>query len=179
MNQWEQKIRLKESKLHTDRQTKSGTKKPDLLGYELEDVMLSDFMVWAFNTHTDPQLRRCVFHIENEGTFGGKFGAMQGAISKGKGKRKGVLDVESVYLGLDCWLEFKLLNGGFEKEQLDFISDLISWNKDVYIIRCFDFFKFVFEEIIMKGTRLGGGVWTTIEQVKNQLTFLNSSVIFL
>ncbi len=174
MNIWEQKIRIKESEIHTDLfvQHKNGTKspKPNIVGYLKEDAMLSDYMVWLNNTHTDDQIRRSIFHIENEGTFGGKYGAMQGAISKGKGKKKGVLDVCSVYMGNVLFMEFKLNSSGtFSDEQLDIIGDLQSWSICVFVIRSFDFFKFCIEEVILKGLRLGGGIWVNREQIKNKL----------
>ena len=128
--------------------------------------MLSEFMVWVNNTYIDPALRISVFHVENEGNFGGKQGMISGAISKAKGKKKGVLDVPSVYLGMLCFLEFKIQDREFSDEQLFFIKCLISWKVDVFIIKKFDFFKFVFEEIIMKKTYLGGGVWNSINQIK-------------
>lgn len=168
MNFWEQKIRHKESELHTNLKTKSGKKLPDLIGYNSEDLQLSDYMVWAYNTHNDPILRQSYFHVKNEGTRGGMEGARDGAIDKGKGKKKGVLDVESVYLGNMLWFEFKPSWGKFSDEQLTFISSLIGWKKDVFIIKenQFDFFKYIFENILMRGIALGGGVWTSIEQVK-------------
>lgn len=152
MNKLEQKIRDKEATVD---------------GYKLEDLMLSDFMVWLYNTYIQPEIRISIFHIENEGSFGGEYGAMQGAISKGKGKRKGVLDVCSVYEGILSWMEFKLPKiGKFSNEQLTFIGLQVGWDRDVFIIRNFDFFKFVVENILLQGVYLGGGIFTTIEQVK-------------
>ena len=173
MNQWEQKIRASESFLHKNRLTihkdKTKSPKPDLLGYDNEDTMLAEFMTWANNTHIYPSLRRTVFHVENEGNIGGEEGARQGAQSKAKGKKKGVLDVTSVYLGVTCFLEFKLKSGTFSDEQLDFISDVTSWGMDVFIIVNFDFFKFVYENIVMKGVRLGGSVWVNEAQIRAKL----------
>ncbi len=124
MNKWEQKIRICEQEWHRDLFIKhrNGTKSklPDVQGYILEDAMLSDCMVWLNNTHKPHEIKLkngnivneliSIYHIENEGTFGGKYGAMQGAISKGKGKKKGVLDLCSNYLGLTCYIEAKLEN---------------------------------------------------------------------
>ncbi len=171
MNQWEKKIIFKEVEVHTNRKTKKGKLLPDLVGYNNEDLMLSDYMVWVTNTH--PVLDLSIFHIENEGNTGGLQGSIQGAISKGKGKKKGVLDVESIYLGIMNWLEFKLSDVSFSQEQIDFIGNLISWNCDVFIIKdregCFSFFKYVIESVILKGIKLGGGVWTNIEQIKAKI----------
>jgi len=158
-------IRFRESELHTNRKTKSGKPKPDLLGYDNEDLMLSDYMVYLSNSGINEDAIKTIFHIENEGTRGGKEGAIDGAIGKGKGKKKGVLDVESVYLGITNWLEFKLKDGVFSDEQLDFIRLVTSWGQPVFIIRDFDFFWLVIVEIILKGIRLKGGVYSSIEQV--------------
>ena|ERR1700735_2296254 len=157
-----QQIRIRESELHTGRQTKSGKPKPDLLGYEDEDLMLSDFMTYLSNEmkHKNPELDKTIFHIENEGNSGGKMGAIAGAISKGKGKKKGVLDVESVYLGITNWMEFKLADGEFSDEQLDFIRLVVGWGQAVFIIRNFDFFWWVVIEVILAGKKVKGGVYT-------------------
>ena len=183
MNKHETKIRYEESKLHTGLfiAHKNGTKTslPDSTGYQNEDLMLSDFMVWLNNTHIINQVQlknqkyvnelMSIYHIENEGTTGGKLGAIQGAISKGKGKKKGILDLHCCLFGLNCYLEAKLINGTFSDEQLYFISLLISWNIDVFIFRKFDFFKFVIESVILKRIYLGGGVWNSIEQIEGKL----------
>ena len=183
MNKWEAKIRFKEAEVHSDNFIKhkdgSKTKKPDTIGYNNEDLMLSDFMVWLSNTHsinanpirlkngTDTSELISIFHIENEGNSTGLGGLIQGAISKGKGKKKGVLDNLSLYLGIPNWMEFKLEDGTFSDEQLYFISLMCGWNIPVFIIRKFDFFKFVIEEVILVGKKLVGGIYTNIEQVKN------------
>ena len=167
-----QRIYSREKELHTGRLTKTLKPKPDLLGYDNEDLMLSDYMV-AFNNlyiNKNPHFVRNVFHIENEGNFGGSFGSFSGAVSKGKGKKKGVLDVECVYLGLMSWMEFKTNEGKFSDEQILFIQDMVSNGIDVFIIcNNFDLFMFVIKEIWEKRISLGGGIWKSIEQVKNKL----------
>ena len=157
-----EQIRIRESEIHTNRTTKSGKPKPDLFGYEDEDLMLSDYMTHLSNhfKHTNPELDKTIFHIENEGNSGGDWGKIQGAISKGKGKKKGVLDVESVYLGITNWLEFKLHDGDFSDEQLDFIGLITAWGQPVFIIRDFDFFWWVICEVVLKGIKVKGGVYT-------------------
>ena len=184
MNKWESKIRCEESKIHTglfvQHRDKIKTSLPDAVGYQDEDLMLSDFMVWLNNTHiiNPVQLKNgkfvnelmSIYHIENEGTTGGKLGAIQGAISKGKGKKKGILDLHCCLFGLNCYLEAKLESGTFSDEQLYFISLLVDWNIDVFIFRKFDFFKFVIEQVILKKIYLGGGVWNSVEQIKAKLS---------
>lgn len=139
-------------------------------GYEKEDLMLSDFMVHLNNTFkdTNPDFVKTIFHIENEGNTGGDWGKIQGAISKGKGKKKGVLDVLNVYININ-WMEFKLIGKGFSDEQLDFIRLVISWGQPVFIIRTFDFFWYVVNEIFLKGVKLKGRIYTNIEQIKGEL----------
>ena len=176
MNKWESKIRFKEKEVHPDNK----------IGYNNEDLMLSDFMVWLTNTHkinplylkpnaTNPKDKKpvnelmSIFHIENEGTFGGDYGSMQGAISKGKGKKKGILDNMSCYLGILNFLEFKLDGGVFSDEQLYFISLLVKWNVPVFIIRDFEMFRFAIEEVILKGIKLKGLVYTNTNQIKTQI----------
>lgn len=152
INEWEKTIRFREIEIHTNLvvRHKDGTTspKPDIIGYLDEDTMLADYMVWLHNTHE--WSRNCIFHIENEGNSGGLQGKIQGARSTAKGKKKGVLDVESVYLGLTIFLEFKLISGTFSNEQIDIIKTWSSWGIDIYIIRNFDFFKYVIEEVIYK-----------------------------
>ena len=61
------------------------------IGYQKEDVMLSDFMIFAKNSF--PVLRNTIFHIENEGSTAGQSGKIKGSISLSKGKLAGVPDV--------------------------------------------------------------------------------------
>ncbi len=179
INKWEQKIRISENEIHSDLKNRKGEYLPPVKGYVVEDLMLSDCMVWLNNTHTPNQIKLkngkivndliSIYHIENEGTFGGQYGAMQGAISKGKGKKKGILDIHCCYLGLNCYIEAKLENGVFSDEQLHFITLLISWKIDVFVFRNFDFFKYIIEEVILKRRYLGGGVFNTVEQIKTRI----------
>ena len=106
--------------------------------YTSEDAMLADYMTWAKNTY--PQLRKGIFHVENEGVKTG----LQGSIALAKGKLAGVPDVCSVYMGKMRWAEFKLPKGVFSDKQKVLFPIWEAWGIEIHVVRGWeDWTKFI------------------------------------
>ena len=106
------------------------------IGYQSEDEMLADFMTWARNEH--PQLRKFIFHIENEGYSSSALARMKGAQGLAKGKLKGVFDVLCVKGNKMRWAEFKLPKTGvWSPEQKELKSLWGAEGIEICEITCF------------------------------------------
>ena len=108
--------------------------------------MLADFMTWCRNTY--PQLRKAIFHIENEGHEGGQRGAFLGAQALAKGKLKGVFDVLCVYKGKMTWIEFKLPKGVLSPAQKELKEIWEGWGMEIHVIRNFEEFNLIIQKIL-------------------------------
>lgn len=145
MNLEEQKIRFKEKNFS---QKRVKDKMVDVIGYTSEDAFLADCMCWAKNTY--PQIRKAIFHIENEGDTSSQYARMKGAQSAAKGKLKGVFDVCCVFEGKLSFAEFKLPKGVWSIEQKELQSLWSQWQIPIYEIRTFDSWKNYIEVVILK-----------------------------
>ncbi len=128
---------------------KDGTKTPyTQVGYLLEDQMLADFMTWAKNEH--PQIRKSIFHIENEGDRSSDFARFKGAQSLSKGKLKGVFDVCCVYEGRLSFAEFKLKGGSWSKEQVELRDLWGDWAIPIIEITNFADWKYYIRNFVLR-----------------------------
>lgn len=109
--------------------------------FESEDQLQSECYQWFHSTYPDLRGLLC-YNLNNSRN------KIRAAMDKGMGLQKGRSDMVFYYQGRAVMIEFKLGDGRQSKDQKEWESKIVKAGFPYYIIRSFDEFKELIEEIL-------------------------------
>jgi len=116
-----------------------------ITGLQSEERLQAECFQWLWNTK--PQFRGLCWHVPNEG----KRNPITGNRLKAIGLVAGVPDLQFCYCGNTYFFELKTAKGRVSDKQAKIQSMLTEHGFQVYIIRDFDTFKKLINQIINSG----------------------------
>lgn len=119
-----------------------------IVGYIKEDIMQADFIQWAWATYPN-ELRFTLFHIENEGSESGGYGAFRGGQALSKGKLAGVFDNLCVFNNRMVWIELKLPGKTLSDNQKKLKEKWEKMGIEIFVVTTFEEWKRVIEVEIL------------------------------